>query len=42
MKNRDRTAMIAMPINPLGDTDGARQSAVAKPAQLAIDQMIGD
>jgi hypothetical protein len=37
-----RTTAVTGAGNPLGDADGARQSAITQPTQFAIDQMIGD
>jgi len=42
MKYAHGTPTVARPLQPLGDTDGSRQSAVSQPAQLAIHQMICD
>ena len=42
MQDTDRTAAVTGARKPLHDTDGARKAAIAQPAQLAIDQMIGN
>ena len=42
MQNADRTAAVASAFDPLGYADRARQSAVAKAAQLTVDQVIRD
>jgi hypothetical protein len=42
MKSHDGTAAVTLALDPLGDTDGSRQAAVAETAQLAIDQVVRD
>jgi hypothetical protein len=42
MEYADRTAAVTSALDPFGNTDGSRQSAVAEPTQLAIDQVVRD
>src|SRR5438045_2971792 len=42
MPDRDRPPAVAGARDPLGDADGAREAAITKAPQLAIDQMVGN
>jgi hypothetical protein len=42
VEDTDGAAAVAGAREPLRDADGARQATIAKPTQLAVDQMIGN